>query len=764
MSNTEQHYFDVLPLHKQPERFESFTSYLMRLTESNSFKSVSQLASLCAFGWGPYKLKDHPPLSFGTLQTAAVCSTDSLLSTTFYYLVKRFGRSSLPQASARFLLESITQNLRYCPKCLSLRSYYSLVWRFFRVSGCSEHQCFLLDRCGHCGRLVPIFTNSGKVGMCPTCDGLLNTCTATQMSDEECGQISSIVRELEFLLSPVKCEVEGETLAKRIGLAFARRRQAKPLAIREAALQLGTTVASIEAIEYGRLAGSFERYIQYADFLGSTLEAIFLDVDMSSFQDQGKSVKMVPPSEETVVGHVQGALMQLKANGLPPTQAAICELIRMSQPQLIKYPKAVELVRQATVDVRNFHAERKKAQSEEVYVQMQKAIKQLTELEQPLTEKNIRSIMGISKGQLSRLKRFPPIQLLLEDSIKSYHANHKEKIQLQECALKLEVEAAIELLKANEQRLTRAAISRIVAVPVPKLKTYAQVKDVLMQHVPTTRQEQFQEEELIEQIEDAVRKLTDNGQIVTQRTVAKLVGISASGIKNYPRAKALIDRHASWYHYYTRRQLSTLGDELLVKVEDAIGQLQKDGQPLTQYSIGSVLEISPYILKGYLQVRRVLEQFEEGYREHRTERVLQREEVLLEKIKAAVTHLMSRGETMTIAAVGRVVEISESTMNYYPSVRAFLKSVMSDEDKRRISRGQMREDFLVLEVVEAIEYLKQHGQPISVRSIARIVGSSPSELKSYPRTKLILDQVVPKSRKRTSIDKSLMPDSSSTFV
>jgi hypothetical protein len=388
----------------------------------------------------------------------------------------------------------------------------------------------------------------------------------------------------------------------------------------------------------------------------------------------------------------------------------------------------------------------------------------LTELEQPLTEKNIRSIMGISKGQLSRLKRFPPIQLLLEDSIKSYHANHKEKIQLQECALKLEVEAAIELLKANGQRLTRAAISRIVAVPVPKLKTYAQVKDVLMQHVPTTRQEQFQEEELIEQIEDAVRKLTDNGQIVTQRTVAKLVGISASGIKNYPRAKALIDRHSSWYHYYTRRQLSTLGDELLVKVEDAIGQLQKDGQPLTQYSIGSVLEISPYILKGYLQVRRVLEQFEEGYREHRTERVLQREEVLLEKIKAAVTHLMSRGETMTIAAVGRVVEISESTMNYYPSVRAFLKSVMSDEDKRRISRGQMREDFLVLEVVEAIEYLKQHGQPISVRSIARIVGSSPSELKSYPRTKLILDQVVPKSRKRTSIDKSLMPDSSSTFV
>lgn len=756
MSNAEQYYFDVLPLHPQPERFESFTSYLMRLTESNNLKSVSQLASICAFGWRADKLKDHPPLSFGTLQTAAVCSTDSLLSTTFYYLVRRFGRSGLPQASARFLSESLAQNLRYCPKCLAYRSYYPLIWRFFHVSGCSDHQCFLLDRCGHCGRLISIFKNSGKLGICPTCNGLLSTSTAPPMTDEECRQTSSIVREVEFLLSPLKCEAEGETLAKRVGLAFARRRQAKGLTIPDAARQLRITVASIEGVEYGELAGSFERYIQYAGFLGSTLEAIFQDVDLQAFRDHGKRVKLVPPSEETVVRRVQGALMHLKANGLLPRQDAICKLTRMSQPQLIKYPRVVELLKQASVDVRNFQVERKKAQREEVYVQMQRAIKQLRELGQPLTEKNIREIIGISTGQLSRLKRYSPIQVLLEDSIKSYHAFRKQEIQLEEYALKLDVEAAIEHLKANGQRLTRAAISRIVGVPASKLRTYAQVKDVLTQNVPTTMQEQFQEEELILQIEDAVRRLTDNGQIVTQRTVAKLIGMSDAGIKNYPRAKALIDRYASWYHYYARRQFNTFGDELLMKVEDAIGQLQRNGQPVTQYSIGSVLEISPYILKGYLQVRRVLEQFEEGYREHLTERVSQREEVLLEKIKAAVTDLISRGEAITIAAIGRVVGVSEANMNYYPGVRMFLKSVMSNEDERRISRGQMRENFLVHEVVEAIGYLKHRGQQISVRSVAQIVGSSRSELQYYSRTKLILDQVVPKSRKRTSIDKSLM--------
>jgi hypothetical protein len=138
-----------------------------------------------------------------------------------------------------------------------------------------------------------------------------------------------------------------------------------------------------------------------------------------------------------------------------------------------------------------------------------------------------------------------------------------------------------------------------------------------------------------------------------------------------------------------------------------------------------------------------------------TERVFRREEILLAKVKAAVNHLRSRGETVTIAAIGRVVEASESIMNYYPRVRAFLKSVMSNEDKRRITQGQVREDLLMLEVVEAIEYLKQHGQLISVRSIARIAGSSPMELQNYPRTKQVLDQVVPKSRKRVSIDKSL---------
>jgi hypothetical protein len=41
------YYFDILPYHPQPERLESFTSYLMRLAGANSILSMDGLSALC---------------------------------------------------------------------------------------------------------------------------------------------------------------------------------------------------------------------------------------------------------------------------------------------------------------------------------------------------------------------------------------------------------------------------------------------------------------------------------------------------------------------------------------------------------------------------------------------------------------------------------------------------------------------------------------------------------------------------------------------
>jgi transcriptional regulator with XRE-family HTH domain len=759
MIGNSQYYFDTLPLRHRPERFETFTSYLMRLAESNGFQSTGRLAAACAFDWRPDKLKDHPPLSFGTLQTAATCPTSTLLGTTFYYLVRRFGRSSLPQSSARFLSESIAQYLRFCPKCLSHRLYYPLTWRFYLVQGCSEHQCCLLDSCGHCGHLIPIFKNTGRLGVCPACNGMLSECPAPLMTEEVYRKTLSSVRELEFLLSPQTYEVDSESASKCVAASLAHLRRAQHLTIREAASQMGMQASWIEELERGsNRAGPFDRSVRYAAFLGTTLYTIFRYADLRSFRNPIERVKKFPISEDSEVERVRWAIMYLKENEQPPTQTAIVELAQISQPHKINNPQVKDLLKQAAIDVRSYLNERRRAQSEEVYAQIQRAIEQLVDLEQPVTEKNICRIIGISKGQLSRLKGFPAIQSLLEMSIKQYRTRLKDHAQLEEYNLKIEVKAAIEQLQAKRQRLTRSAISEIVGVPASKLNSYAQIKDLFTRSVPTTRQYRFQEDKLIEEIEGVVQQLKESRQIITQRAIAKLIGISPSGLRFYPRAKALIDQYASWYHYYERRQRGKVGDELVAKVEDAIDQLRTNGLPVTQYAIGSVLEISLYFLKSYPQVRALLEQFEEGYSEHRSEQALLREEALLVRVQAATAHFISRNEAVTSLAVSKAIEVSTWVLSYYPRVRAFLKNEMLNESNHRIMQEQMREDILVLELLEAVEFLTQQGKRISMRAITRMVGSPRNVLESNPRTKAILDQVVPKSKKRSPIEMSPMSD------
>src|SRR5712671_1967805 len=87
------YYFDVFPVHPQPEPLESLTSYLMRLAESNGISSMDGLSAMCF----PHQdrritreIADYPPISFDSLMTVAICSKESLLATTLFHVAAKF--------------------------------------------------------------------------------------------------------------------------------------------------------------------------------------------------------------------------------------------------------------------------------------------------------------------------------------------------------------------------------------------------------------------------------------------------------------------------------------------------------------------------------------------------------------------------------------------------------------------------------------------------------------------------------------------------
>src|SRR5579871_1135197 len=150
-------YLDRLPLHPQPEPLESFSSYLLRLTEANEHRRYSDLSHLFSIPTSTFfQIADYPLRSFGVLPKRTGCSLDRLLATTLFHVAKKFRRSTLPLFFARFFAGSLGNFLRYCPACLKEAPYYSLLWRFLALPGCDTHQLRLLEQCGHCGSQIPL--------------------------------------------------------------------------------------------------------------------------------------------------------------------------------------------------------------------------------------------------------------------------------------------------------------------------------------------------------------------------------------------------------------------------------------------------------------------------------------------------------------------------------------------------------------------------------------------------------------------------------
>src|SRR6266536_2470504 len=225
------YYFDVLPYHPRPEYLESLTSYLMRLAWCNDISSIDGLSALC-FPQQDRRITrdiaDYPPVSFESLMVAGACTEEILRTTTFFYLAAKFGRSTLPQPMSRFLSGCVSQYLRYCPMCLAEQQvrYYPLSWRFLPLTYCCQHRCRLLEACGYCGELIPLFTSPFRLGFCPRCQRSLKLYAVSLVSDEiELEAASQARDDILFLLAPQSWEVDSGDVIRRVGQRFAHLRR-----------------------------------------------------------------------------------------------------------------------------------------------------------------------------------------------------------------------------------------------------------------------------------------------------------------------------------------------------------------------------------------------------------------------------------------------------------------------------------------------------------------------------------------------------------
>ena len=204
----------------------------------------------------------------------------------------------------------------------------------------------------------------------------------------------------------------------------------------------------------------------------------------------------------------------------------------------------------------------------------------------------------------------------LEQSSSELNSAFRKKSLANEDRIIDEVKEAIAHLESIGVLITQKAISEIVGRPVGALKSYSRVRALLMQVAGQDRLEQLHteqanlhEDELVVQLEEAVKLLESHGEAVTQRAISRIMGLSATALNYYPKLVSRLNGMVSKKRRQSKLlQAKAREDELVIKVLEAIEQLQLLGQTITVIAVARIIKVSDNKLRHYPRVREILKQ------------------------------------------------------------------------------------------------------------------------------------------------------------
>src|SRR5439155_8224315 len=97
---------------------------------------------------------------------------------------------------------------------------------------------------------------------------------------------------------------------------------------------------------------------------------------------------------------------------------------------------------------------------------------------------------------------------------------------------------------------------------------------------------------LVVQLEEAVKLLESHGEAVTQRAISRIMGLSATALNYYPKLVSRLNGMVSKKRRQSKLlQAKAREDELVIKVLEAIEQLQLLGQTITVIAVARIIKV-----------------------------------------------------------------------------------------------------------------------------------------------------------------------------
>ena len=207
---------------------------------------------------------------------------------------------------------------------------------------------------------------------------------------------------------------------------------------------------------------------------------------------------------------------------------------------LMQYPRVKAFVRQKASRSHRYQRGSAQPAEKEFLQEAEGAITDLVACGEAVSQKaGIRRVKRNEEG----LNRSPRVEALLEQHRRENRA--QGSVRAEEFLSR--VQEAIQTCRVNGQPITKEGLSRIVGVHRATLFHYPAVRVLMTQAVIKDKQQrkekrfQLNEEELAQQVIDAIQRLRREDKRVTYRAVGEIVHLSSFGLGYYPKVKALFE-------------------------------------------------------------------------------------------------------------------------------------------------------------------------------------------------------------------------------
>ena len=378
--------------------------------------------------------------------------------------------------------------------------------------------------------------------------------------------------------------------------------------------------------------------------------------------------------EEVLIPRVEEALSKLETAGESVTFESVGKLLGVNPSTLKTYPRVNALIEQRKSPPRSRGGQARRSE-EEVLSDVQSIISSLIGRGASVNYEAIAREMGEISAQT--LRTYPKVRMLVDEHLQSHHLYQLQQFAHREEQLLCRMGAAITELEALGKPFTQGKLCEMVGMSRSGIKKYPRVNALLKQkatrhHVFQRLREQPEEEDLVQLVKEAIIDLTDRGEHITPRKVARKVNLSQKVLMQYPQVVLLLEQSG----YKKQKPRLEREEELLDLVREAIHACKNSRQPITKEKLSNMVGVGCSALHRYPQVRSLMTQTVSEDKQERQERRFQeRQEELTQQVVAALQQLRDQNRQISKRAVEKLVHLS-NICSRYPKVRVLIESAM----------------------------------------------------------------------------------------